>query len=483
VFVGVLLSSFLSQFIGIAAIFGAFVMGLVMPRRANLTHDIADRIEDFVVTLLLPLFLVVTGLRTQISLLNTPKLWGTTAILICVAIACKWTGAMGAARFTGYSWRQSAAIGALMNTRGLTELIVLNVALSLGIITPTLFAMLVLMALVTTFMTGPSIRLIDPKGELRSSPEEAAAEAAYPAHPSGVPVPLQHSILVAPQDGKNIDALLELAEPLCRSEPRRELILARVLSPSKIATGIAAEDRELDRATAELNTRRASLLERGLQARTVAFTSPDPTADLLAMTAHEDVDLDLIDGRRPLLGEGVPRGAVGALLDKVECDVAVLVERTRSPNLTNNAPVVVPFGGAEHDWAALELGAWIAHERGVTVKLLGAASGQGERDASKLLGNAALVVQRFAGVAAEPQLVEPGERGVLEAASQAGLLVVGLSERWRQEGLGPVRATIARSAPVPVLFARRGRRPGALAPRDDMEAFRWSRAASPDEKL
>ena len=112
--------------------------------------------------------------------------------------------------------------------------------------------------------------------------------------------------------------------------------------------------------------------------------------------------------------------------------------------------MLVPFGGADHDWAALELGAWVASSYGAPLRLLGAAGDDaGRRDASRLLGNASLVLQQLAGVAAEPLLIEPGREGVLRAAEGAGLLVIGLSERWRDEGLGPTRAEIARSAPGP----------------------------------
>ena len=137
--------------------------------------------------------------------------------------------------------------------------------------------------------------------------------------------------------------------------------------------------------------------------------------------------------------------------------------------------MLVPFGGAEHDWAALELGAWIASSYGAPLRLLGAAAGEeGRRDASRLLGNASLVLQQLAGIPAEPLLIEPGREGVLRAAEAAGLLVVGLSERWREEGLGPVRSQIARAAPAPTLFVRRGSRQGALAPRDSLTRFTWS---------
>ena len=136
---------------------------------------------------------------------------------------------------------------------------------------------------------------------------------------------------------------------------------------------------------------------------------------------------------------------------------------------------MVPFGGAEHDWAALELGAWISGATGATLQLLGAAGQTEERSrVTRLLGDAGLLVQQYAGVATEPVLAEPGREGIVSAAGGASLLVIGLSDRWRQEGLGPTRSEIAKAAPAPVLFVRRGERPGALAPRTDVTRFTWS---------
>jgi Kef-type K+ transport system membrane component KefB len=484
IFVGVLLAAFLSQQIGIAAIFGSFLMGLIMPRHAGLTGDVARRLEDFVTTVLLPLFFVVTGLRTEIGSLNRWELWLICLVLIVVAIAGKWLGAMGAARWTGIRWRHSAAFGALMNTRGLTELIVLNIGLDLGLISRSLFTILVLMALVTTFMAGPALRLLDPKEELAAPPEEEfrAARLSTPMPATIVP---QRSIIVAPQDDKSIDALLALAEPLARSEPPRELILARLIPPSALATGLAPDNRKIEQAISALNQRRDYLIEHGVQSRAAAFTSPDPGSDLVRLSSEQDVDLVILNGRRPLIGEGVPRGDVGEVLEKASCDVAVLVEREGIPTIDAGHPVYVPFGGADHDWAALELAAWIASVREAPLKLLGASrdgsdgtTGGEHRDASRLIANASLVVQQLAGIPAEPVLVEPGPQ-VVEAARDAGLLVVGVSERWREEGLGPVRSAIAKSAAAPTLFVRRGERAGALAPKDNMTRFRWSSAGPP----
>jgi Kef-type K+ transport system membrane component KefB len=473
IFVGVLLSSYASQQIGIAAIFGAFVMGLIMPRRTDLTDDVNRRVQDFVVTVLLPLFFVVTGLKTNVGQLNRPELWVLTLAIFAVAVLGKWVGAAVAARFSGFGLREAAAIGALMNTRGLTELIVLNIGLELGVITPALFTMLVIMALATTFMAGPLLRLIDRTGEL-STPVEEDLRQAERVGPGGMP---ERAILVASLEEKNLDGLLTLAEPLARHQPPREIIVARLIEASQLPTGLTRDDRNLSHATADLDRRRRDLMTREVAVRVVAFNSSDPGRDLVKLASAEEIDLVLVDGRRPLLGEAVPGGSVGPILTKAPSDVAVLVARDGSrPEIGPGRPVVVPFGGTEHDWGALELGAWLAKVWGAPLRLLGAAgtASDSQRDASRLLANASLIVQQFAGVVAEPVLIDPGRKGVLEGAQQAGLLIVGLSDRWRQEGLGPVRSEIASLASAPTLFVRRGRRPGALTPAGTATRFAWS---------
>ena len=264
IFAGVLLAAYTTEEIGIALIFGAFVMGLVMPRHAELSEDVTHRIEDFVVTLLLPLFFAFTGLRTNIGLLDRPELWLMTVVLIAIAIFGKLVGAMLAARFTGFDWRSSAVIGTLMNTRGLTELIVLNLALEKGVISEALFAMLVIMALVTTFMAGPLLKLLDPKNELGAPVEEELEEARevsaadFPA----IKVP-DEAILVAPQGERALAQLRALAEPMARSEPPRELILARLVEPPRAAAvrgGLQTENRLLEEASEEVGEVRRELM-------------------------------------------------------------------------------------------------------------------------------------------------------------------------------------------------------------------------------
>jgi Kef-type K+ transport system membrane component KefB len=478
IFAGVLLSAIATEKIGIAVIFGAFVMGIVMPRHAGLSEDVTRRVEDFVLTLLLPLFFAYTGLRTNVTLLGNGELIAITALLCVIAILGKYGGTLIAARAIRLPWRESAVLGALMNTRGLTELIVLNLALSTGAITSALFTALVIMALLTTFMAGPLMRLLDPHNAFGEQPEEELAASTAQLTPEQRD---QHAILVAPQSDAALEQLLALGEPLARSEPRRELILARLIRPPRGATvrgGLQTEARRVSEASERLARKREELLEASLDARAVALTSADPGRDLTRLCRSEKIDLLLLDGRRPLLGDGIPREEVGTVLNEAPCDVAVLVAREGvevSPG--PERAVMVPFGGADHDWAALELASWIAASSGAPLRLLGSA-GQREdgRDASGLLANAALIVQQFAGVTAEPVLAEPGRDGILAATAGAGLLLIGLSERWRKEGLGETRRAIARSAPAPIVFVRRGERRGALAPATDMTRFGWSAA-------
>jgi Kef-type K+ transport system membrane component KefB len=167
-----LASAFVTEWAGVHALFGAFLAGAVVPRASGLARELADRIEPVVETVFLPVFFAYTGLRTNVGLVNGAALWGICAVVIAIAVVGKLGGSTIAARITGMPWREAAALGALMNTRGLMELVVLNVGLELGVISPTLFAMMVLMALVTTCMTTPLLGLL-----LRRAPVAVGAVA------------------------------------------------------------------------------------------------------------------------------------------------------------------------------------------------------------------------------------------------------------------------------------------------------------------
>lgn len=266
------------------------------------------------------------------------------------------------------------------------------------------------------------------------------------------PAVQERSILVAVLDERNLESLVACAVPLAR-HPRRELILVR---PT-----VARAD--LPRASADLQRLRERLHAEGTAARIATFASPTPGEDTVRAAAEQDVDLLLIDGPPSLLDDPV----LAAVLATAPCDVAVL-----SGGESAAGPVLVPFVGAEHDWSAVELGAWLARALEVPLRLAG--PGLGPRDASRLLADASLAVQRALGVSAEPLVINPGVEDLVRASGEAGFVVAGLSDRWKADGLGPVRSALVGLADTPVLLVRRGLRPSGLAPPESYTRFTWT---------
>jgi Kef-type K+ transport system membrane component KefB len=178
VFVVLLLSALATELIGIHAIFGAFLLGAIIPHDSPVARDLQHKLEDLVTIVFLPAYFAFTGMRTQIGLVSGTQAWLLCGLLIVVATLGKFGGTLVAGRATGLGWRESAALGTLMNTRGLMGLVVVNIGLDLAIITPTVFAMMVLMALVTTMAGPPVLMLFLPSGD-------AAAPSAGKEGPRG----------------------------------------------------------------------------------------------------------------------------------------------------------------------------------------------------------------------------------------------------------------------------------------------------------
>jgi DNA-binding SARP family transcriptional activator len=291
-----------------------------------------------------------------------------------------------------------------------------------------------------------------------SSPGPAATT---PAH--------RRAIVVVAADAVELEELLPIAEPLAR-QPPRELILTRLLR----------EQNDLAPATAELAEIRSALAERGIAARVAAYTSTTPGGDAAQLATEHDSELLLVPASRELLQDGQLDDNLTEILDRAPCDVALLAAGAGAVT----GPVVTPFGGVEHDWSAIEVAAWIAGSLGTTLRLLGTEAdlARGRRDASRLLGRASLMVQQVVGIVTEPLLVPAGAEGVVGAAQDARLLVLGLSDRWRTEGIGPVRLSVAAAVHVPTLFVRRGLRPSGIAPPDTFTRFTWTLAHERREK-
>jgi DNA-binding SARP family transcriptional activator len=265
-----------------------------------------------------------------------------------------------------------------------------------------------------------------------------------------------HRIVAA---GLGTDALRVLA-PLARA-------LARVPAPRELVLVRIAPAAELSTATAQLDETRQALADDGATVRIAAFSSEAPADDVVRLASLQDADLLLVST------EGDPLvGPLAGVFADATCDVGALVEQAGPPV---EGPILVPFGAFEHDWAALELGAWAAQALARPLRLVGAADAvPGGRDASRLLADASLIVQHTAGVVAEPLLGRPGREGIAALAEGAGLLVLGLSERWQTEGLGETRASLVHAPRAPTLLVRRGLRPSGIAPQATLTRFTWS---------
>jgi DNA-binding SARP family transcriptional activator len=289
-------------------------------------------------------------------------------------------------------------------------------------------------------------------------------ELSSPAR-ADIPPAHRRAIVVVTGDADDLDELLAIAEPLARKPPR-ELILTRLLR----------ERSDVALATAELAENRGALADRGFAARVAAYTSTEPGSDAALLATEHEAELLLVPASRELLRHGYPDDDLTEILERAPCDVGLLAVGAR----VVTGPVVTPFGGVEHDWSAIEVAARIAGSLGTTLRLLGTEAdlARGRRDASRLLGRASLMVQQVVGIVTEPVLVPAGEEGVVRAAQDARLLVMGLSDRWRTDGIGPARLSVAAAVNVPTLFVRHGLRPSGIAPHETFTRFTWTLAST-----
>ena len=281
--------------------------------------------------------------------------------------------------------------------------------------------------------------------------------AAPPIGSAGPTAILHGTLLVVATDEAALATPLSAIEPLAS---QRELILARLL----------ADGSELGRAAASLTARAARL---GGNARTAAFTSADPAADVIRLATGYDVELVLVPA--PDGVEEVPlRDDLVQLLEGSPADVGIAVGTPA--DWTRGDGVYVPFGGAAQDWTALEVGAWLASAASTPLRLVGARAdpARGRRDASRLLANASLAVQRLVGVTGEPLLVEANEAALVSAVERATIVVAGVSARWRIDGIGASRRVLVQRGGRPTLLVHGGPRPGGLAPAESRTRFTWT---------
>ncbi len=319
-FLLVLAAATITELIGIHALFGAFLLGAVMPRGGGLSQAIAEKMEDFVTIILMPLFFAYSGLRTSIGLLDQASDWLVCGLIILVACLGKFGGSAIAARLVGMSWREAGAIGILMNTRGLMELIVLNLGLDLGVLTPRLFTMMVLMALVTTWMTSPLLERFFPRKEMLRGLAPPPGEGAAPPPPAPT--------LVCVSDPALVPALVAVSRHLVT--PGEALLALHIVRSDRPSAYLSLEHGAGEGGSGEpepldlLQERAAAL---GLPVRPLSFVSADPARDIVRVADAKGAELVLLGGHRPILAETELGGLVGRVLEQAKGDVAVLVDR------------------------------------------------------------------------------------------------------------------------------------------------------------
>lgn len=278
-FLLLIISSYATEVIGIHALFGGFMMGAIMPDITKFRLIFIEKVEDVSVILLLPLFFVFTGLNTQVGLINDVYLWKVTAGIIAVAVIGKFLGSALAARFVGQNWHDSLTIGALMNTRGLMELIVLNIGLELKVLTPEVFTMMVIMALVTTFMTGPALDLLEFIFKDKSHREsiETIEEDKY-------------RILISFGSNEKGKSLLRLANSLTKKQKKTSVITAMHLSQSDELHSFNME--EIEKETFEPIFDESDHL--GVKLLTVFKVTNDIETEIADVANNGDYDLLLV---------------------------------------------------------------------------------------------------------------------------------------------------------------------------------------------
>ncbi|WP_448269234.1 cation:proton antiporter [Nostoc sp. DSM 114159] len=356
IYMGVVASALITELIGIHLIFGAFLLGAAMPKNEDLVRELAIKTEDFVLIFLLPVFFAYSGLKTQIGLLNRPELWLLCALVLAVAIAGKYVGTYVAARVSGISKREASALGWLMNTRGLTELIVLNIGLELGVISPLIFTMLVIMALVTTFMTSPLLEWTYPKKLIRLDVVEPELEAQTATSATDAETYIRpYRILVPVANPSTQKGLLQLAANIAINSQYPAIVNPLSLIEFEEDYAFESTPVEADRLIAQRRQQLEELINTLEPVETRAHVHPiirissNVARETAQIAALKQVDLILVGWHRPAFSSNRLGGRVGQMLTTAPVDVAVFVDRG-SEQLES---LLVPYSANIHDDLAL----------------------------------------------------------------------------------------------------------------------------------
>ncbi len=360
VLIGVLASSYLTEIIGIHSIFGAFIFGAIMPRAdaADLTREVLERLEQVSVLLLLPLFFVVTGFGVNVAGITASGLWQLGLILV-VAIGGKFIGAYAGAKLVKVPGRQASALSILMNTRGLTELVILNIGKQLGVLDDELFTMMVLMALITTAMTGPLLKWV--------YPDRAIARDIAIAERASLGICDSYRVLVMVDDPARAARLAAVGASLLGSGRPAQLVLDRLIttarskSPLEVGAGLTPDLNLMAATVDELNKLGASMAIGDATVSVLCRFSNDPWADLLNQAEVVEADVIVIDSEWSELPAG---GFIPSDEQRFSVLVARLAEDGTATLADPTRPVLAVVDGSDSGRTALVMAAWAALGRG-----------------------------------------------------------------------------------------------------------------------
>jgi Kef-type K+ transport system membrane component KefB len=439
VLVGFLVSAYTTDRIGIHSIFGAFLFGVIMPRENSrvLFHEILEKLEQVSVLLLLPVFFIATGLNVDISGLGGTGV-GELGLVLLVAISGKFIGASTAARVLGFRSRKAAAVGLLMNTRGLTELVILNIGLAVGVLDKDLFTILVMMAVVTTVMTEPLLRLVYPDKLLARDIAEAERQAL------GL-IDAYRVLAVVPEgaeDDASGDEIVDTGVALLGAEQPSELVLTRFDRPVKkveVGAGLSEELLAIAASFGASQNLVARAQTRGAKAVFRSQFSDDAARDLLAQAIAVEADAVLI---RVSGDDGTGTKLAEKMMSSVDCAVVLDVGGVAP---SEDGVVVVLAGPGDDGLAALAQAVRLSRRRGARLEVLDVGD---KRDGRRLGG----LVERMQAAGVEASL-RPAATDAWNV-SAGDLLVAGLEGRRRGRGLADTVAAVGAAHTGATLLVR-----------------------------
>ncbi|MEH2437132.1 MAG: cation:proton antiporter [Nostoc sp.] len=471
IYMAVVASALITELIGIHLIFGAFLLGAAMPKNEDLVRELAVKTEDFVLIFLLPIFFAYSGLKTQIGLLNRPELWLLCALVLGVAIVGKYVGTYVAARVSGISKREASALGWLMNTRGLTELIVLNIGLELKVISPLIFTMLVIMALVTTFMTSPLLEWTYPKKLIRLDVMEPGLEAqtgidtsagseTYP-HPFRILVPVAN-----PSTQKGLVQLaVALAQPAVGIALNyRYPAIVNPLSLIEFEEDYAFESTpvEADRLIAQRRQQLQELIntleppETRSCVHPIVRISSNVARETAQIATSEQADLILVGWHRPAFSSNRLGGRVGQMLTTAPVDVAVFVDKGKK----QLESLLVPYSANIHDDLALILALRLLINRETCMlQILQIVANHAKEESSYELHTMMEQLPPSVRDRIEIKILEAPEpiQAVIQASEGVDLTIAGTSRAWgiERQTLGRYTDQLAIQCRSSLLITRR----------------------------